>query len=132
MRTLTAGTAALLLAASLAVTMSSCSADGNNPTVAPQAKIPAGLAVEGYAIASPDATTAAVEALDRSGSAIDTVGVSGVAITTGGAGVAAPALSCTLTSAAIFFFFGGMCFFLSYSVVLRGHDETGAGLCHLW
>ena len=88
MRTLTTGTAALLLAASLAVTLTSCSADGNNPTVAPQAKIPAGLAVEGYAIASPDAATAAAEAFDRSEAAIDTVGVSGVAITAGGAGVA--------------------------------------------
>lgn len=88
MRTLTAGTAALLLAASLAVTLASCSADGTNPTVAPQAKIPATLAVEGYAVASSDSTAAAVDAFDRSKGAIDTVGVSGVAVTAGGAGVA--------------------------------------------
>src|SRR5215210_523051 len=39
------------------------------------------------------------------------------AVPTGGAGVAAPAWSCTLTSAAILFF-GGICSSLS-----RGHDE---------
>ena len=88
MRSLTTGTAALLLAASLAVAMTSCAADGSTPTVAPQATLPSGLAVEGYAIASPDAVTAAADAIDRSRDAIDVVGVSGVAITTGGAGVA--------------------------------------------
>src|SRR3982751_2375672 len=41
------------------------------------------------------------------------------AVPTGGAGVAAPACSCTLTSAAIFFL-GGMCLVLFLS---RGHDE---------
>src|SRR6478609_9898743 len=41
------------------------------------------------------------------------------AVPTGGAGVAAPAWSCTLTSAAIFFL-GGMCLVLFLS---RGHDE---------
>src|SRR5690349_18926390 len=41
------------------------------------------------------------------------------AVPTGGAGVAAPAWSCTLTSAAIFFFGGIALYFLS-----RGHDET--------
>src|SRR3954467_11984158 len=40
------------------------------------------------------------------------------AVPTGGAGVAAPACSCTLTSAAIFFF-GGIALFL----LSRGHDE---------
>lgn len=88
MRTLTTGTAALLLAAALAITLTSCSADGNNPTVAPQATIPAGLAVEGYAIASSDTTAASTDAFDRSKAAIDVVGVSGVAVTAGGAGVA--------------------------------------------
>src|SRR6476660_4738190 len=39
------------------------------------------------------------------------------AVPTGGAGVAAPAWSCTLTSAAIFFL-GGIC-----STFSRGHDE---------
>src|SRR5436190_20100262 len=42
------------------------------------------------------------------------------AVPTGGAGVAAPAWSCTLTSAAIFFL-GGIPFSLS-----RGHDGAGA------
>src|SRR4051794_15156638 len=43
------------------------------------------------------------------------------AVPTGGAGVAAPACSCTLTSAAIFFFGGIAPYFLS-----RGHDGAGA------
>src|SRR3954453_9568649 len=41
------------------------------------------------------------------------------AVPTGGAGVAAPACSCTLTSAALFFF-GGIALSLLSS---RGHDE---------
>src|SRR6478735_6553084 len=49
------------------------------------------------------------------------------AVPTGGAGVAAPAWSCTLTSAAIFFFGGMLLLFLS-----RGHDEPYVvRLCHL-
>src|SRR5690242_3405424 len=49
------------------------------------------------------------------------------AVPTGGAGVAAPAWSCTLTSAAIFFFGGMLLLFLS-----RGHDEAYVvRLCHL-
>src|SRR5690349_1654509 len=49
------------------------------------------------------------------------------AVPTGGAGVAAPAWSCTLTSAAIFFFGGMVLLFLS-----RGHDEAyDVRLCHL-
>src|SRR4051812_9451475 len=40
------------------------------------------------------------------------------AVPTGGAGVAAPACSCTLTRAAIFFFLGG----ISLSLSSRGHD----------
>src|SRR6476661_6321099 len=49
------------------------------------------------------------------------------AVPTGGAGVAAPAWSCTLTSAAIFFFGGMVLLFLS-----RGHDEAYVvRLCHL-
>src|SRR6188508_2841277 len=40
------------------------------------------------------------------------------AVPTGGAGVAAPACSCTLTSAAIFFLGGMLLLFL-----FRGHDE---------
>src|SRR3954465_4451846 len=48
------------------------------------------------------------------------------AVPTGGAGVAAPAWSCTLTSAAIFFFGGMLLLFLS-----RGHDEEYVvRLCH--
>src|SRR6187399_664911 len=47
------------------------------------------------------------------------------AVPTGGAGVAAPACSCTLTSAAIFFLGGIPC-----SLPSRGHDERVA-LCHL-
>src|SRR5213080_5007161 len=43
------------------------------------------------------------------------------AVPTGGAGVAAPAWSCTLTSAAIFFLGGIPCSSLS-----RGHDGAGA------
>src|SRR5690606_17661713 len=46
------------------------------------------------------------------------------AVPTGGAGVAAPAWSCTLTSAAIFFL-GGMCFFF----LSRGPDGGGSP-CH--
>src|SRR3954454_21200894 len=50
------------------------------------------------------------------------------AVPTGGAGVAAPAWSCTLTSAAIFFL-GGMFVLLFLS---RGHDEEYVvRLCHL-
>src|SRR5687767_6083320 len=45
------------------------------------------------------------------------------AVPTGGAGVAAPACSCTFTRAAIFFL-GGMFLFL----VLCGHDEGGRPL----
>src|SRR6476469_5064942 len=49
------------------------------------------------------------------------------AVPTGGAGVAAPAWSCTLTKAAIFFFGGMLLLFLS-----RGHDEEYVvRLCHL-
>src|SRR3954463_15333344 len=50
------------------------------------------------------------------------------AVPTGGAGVAAPACSCTLTSAAIFFFGG-----ISCSLSSRGHDGAGAPAtaCHL-
>src|SRR6478735_5321024 len=49
------------------------------------------------------------------------------AVPTGGAGVAAPAWSCTLTSAAIFFLGGMLLLFLS-----RGHDEEYVvRLCHL-
>src|SRR6478609_247422 len=49
------------------------------------------------------------------------------AVPTGGAGVAAPAWSCTLTSAAIFFLGGIVLLFLS-----RGHDEEYVvRLCHL-
>src|SRR5919112_6413638 len=49
------------------------------------------------------------------------------AVPTGGAGVAAPAWRCTLTSAAIFFFGGIVLLFLS-----RGHDEEYVvRLCHL-
>src|SRR6187551_3219105 len=40
------------------------------------------------------------------------------AVPTGGAGMAAPACSCTLTRAAIFFFLGG----ISLSLSSRGHD----------
>src|SRR3954463_6334859 len=43
------------------------------------------------------------------------------AVPTGGAGVAAPACSCTLTSAAIFFFGG-----ISCSLSSRGHDGARA------
>src|SRR4051812_21957504 len=50
------------------------------------------------------------------------------AVPTGGAGVAAPAWSCTLTSAAIFFL-GGMGE-ASFAVVRRGHREPDR-LCHL-
>src|SRR5262252_8083028 len=49
------------------------------------------------------------------------------AVPTGGAGVAAPAWSCTLTSAAIFFL-GGIAW--CPSVVRRGHREPDR-LCHL-
>src|SRR3954449_11833022 len=50
------------------------------------------------------------------------------AVPTGGAGVAAPACSCTLTSAAIFFFGG-----ISCSLSSRGHDGARAPAtgCHL-
>src|SRR5918999_1489992 len=49
------------------------------------------------------------------------------AVPTGGAGVAAPACSCTLTSAAIFFLGG-----IPLSLSSRGHDEAyGVHLCHL-
>src|SRR5581483_10578253 len=49
------------------------------------------------------------------------------AVPTGGAGVAEPACSCTLTSAAIFFL-GGIPLSLSF----RGHDEAlRTHLCHL-
>src|SRR6476469_5087281 len=48
------------------------------------------------------------------------------AVPTGGAGVAAPAWSCTLTSAAIFFL-GGMSFFS----LSRGHDGDGLP-CHIY
>src|SRR6185437_6792485 len=51
------------------------------------------------------------------------------AVPTGGAGVAAPACSCTLTSAAIFFF-GGIACVSSFWVVRRGHREPDR-LCHL-
>src|SRR3954469_4500609 len=44
------------------------------------------------------------------------------AVPTGGAGVAAPAWSCTLTSAAIFFLGG-----ISCSLPSRGHDEHPGG-----
>src|SRR5689334_9110964 len=48
------------------------------------------------------------------------------AVPTGGAGVAEPAWSCTLTSAAIFFLGGMLLLFL-----LRGHDEAYVvRLCH--
>src|SRR4051794_500264 len=50
------------------------------------------------------------------------------AVPTGGAGVAAPACSCTLTSAAIFFL-GGIPL-TSFWVVRRGHHEPDR-LCHL-
>src|SRR3954469_11615895 len=43
------------------------------------------------------------------------------AVPTGGAGVAAPAWSCTLTRAAIFFFGG-----IASSSLSRGHDGAGA------
>src|SRR3954468_3148662 len=49
------------------------------------------------------------------------------AVPTGGAGVAAPACSCTLTSAAIFLLFGGISFYLSLVVMTRAYDA----LCHL-
>src|SRR6187399_235246 len=49
------------------------------------------------------------------------------AVPTGGAGVAAPACSCTLTSAAIFFLGG-----IPLSLSSRGHDEEYVvRLCHL-
>src|SRR3954469_22902995 len=49
------------------------------------------------------------------------------AVPTGGAGVAEPALSCTLTSAAIFFL-GGIALYLFLLVVMtRAYDA----LCHL-
>src|SRR5688500_17184089 len=49
------------------------------------------------------------------------------AVPTGGAGVAAPACSCTLTSAAIFFLGG-----IPVSLSSRGHDEEHVvRLCHL-
>src|SRR3954454_5750216 len=51
------------------------------------------------------------------------------AVPTGGAGVAAPACSCTLTSAAIFFL-GGIALRASFVVVRRGHREPDR-LCHL-
>src|SRR5204862_3604322 len=48
------------------------------------------------------------------------------AVPTGGAGVAAPACSCTLTSAAIFFLGG-----IPQSLSSRGHDEEyDVRLCH--
>src|SRR3954453_6895959 len=48
------------------------------------------------------------------------------AVPTGGAGVAAPACSCTLTSAAIFFLGG-----IPLSLSSRGHDEAYVvRLCH--
>src|SRR4051812_4059363 len=51
------------------------------------------------------------------------------AVPTGGAGVAAPACSWTLTSAAIFFL-GGIALRVSFVVVRRGHREPDR-LCHL-
>src|SRR6476469_797549 len=44
------------------------------------------------------------------------------AVPTGGAGVAAPACSCTLTSAAIFFL-GGISLDSSFVLAVRGHHE---------
>src|SRR5919112_1858042 len=49
------------------------------------------------------------------------------AVPTGGAGVAAPALSCTLTSAAIFFF-GGMVWFLTWLRECAGRRAVGSDL----
>src|SRR4249919_4354381 len=51
------------------------------------------------------------------------------AVPTGGAGVAAPACSWTLTSAAIFFL-GGIARVCPFPVVRRGHREPDR-LCHL-
>src|SRR5215213_5874290 len=52
------------------------------------------------------------------------------AVPTGGAGVAAPALSCTLTSAAIFFF-GGMVWFLTWLRECAGRRAVGSDLLDL-
>src|SRR3712207_9469765 len=52
------------------------------------------------------------------------------AVPTGGAGVAAPALSCTLTSAAIFFL-GGMVWFLTWVAGARRTDPVGSDLLDL-
>src|ERR671920_2371333 len=52
------------------------------------------------------------------------------AVPTGGAGVAAPAFSCTLTSAAIFFF-GGMVWFLTWLRECAGRQAVGSDLLDL-